>query len=119
MYEVSASVNDVKVIKIPLNENFQIDIRKTEPFLSDKNLKLIFICSPNNPTGNSMNYSDVEYIISKFNGIVVIDEAYIDFSDKPSFMKLDRQISQPDRDADIQQGIRTGSSKSWDGICKS
>ena len=88
MYEVSASVNDVKVIKVPLNESFQIDIRKTEPLLADKNLKLIFICSPNNPTSNSMNYSDVEYIISEFNGIVVIDEAYIDFSDKPSFMKL-------------------------------
>ena len=88
MYEVSASVNDVKVIKIPLNENFQIDIRKTEPLLSDKNLKLIFICSPNNPTSNSMNWADVEYIISKFNGIVVIDEAYIDFSEKPSFTKL-------------------------------
>jgi histidinol-phosphate aminotransferase len=88
MYEVSASVNDVKVIKIPLNESFQIDIRKTEPFLSDKNLKLIFICSPNNPTSNSMNYNDVEYLISKFKGIVVIDEAYIDFSEKPSFMNL-------------------------------
>jgi histidinol-phosphate aminotransferase len=88
MYEVSASVNDVKVIKIPLNESFQIDIGKTEQFLSDKNLKLIFICSPNNPTSNSMNYADVEYIISKFSGIVVIDEAYIDFSEKPSFMKL-------------------------------
>jgi histidinol-phosphate aminotransferase len=88
MYEVSASINDVKVIKVPLNESFQIDIRKTEPFLWDKNLKLIFICSPNNPTSNSMNYSDVEYLISRFNGVVVIDEAYIDFSEEPSFMKL-------------------------------
>jgi len=88
MYEVSASVNDVKVIKVPLNGSFQIDIGRTEPFLSDNKLKLIFICSPNNPTSNAMNYSDVEYLISKFNGIVVIDEAYIDFSEKPSFMKL-------------------------------
>ncbi|MBK7709665.1 MAG: histidinol-phosphate transaminase [Bacteroidales bacterium] len=88
MYEVSASVNDVKVIRIPLNGNFQIDITQTEQFLSDKNLKLIFICSPNNPTSNSMNHSDVEYLISKFNGIIVIDEAYIDFSEQPSFVKL-------------------------------
>ena len=88
MYEVSASVNDVKVIKLPLNESFQIDIKKTELLLSDKHLRMIFICSPNNPTSNSMNYSDVEYIISKFKGIVIIDEAYIDFSEKPSFMKL-------------------------------
>jgi histidinol-phosphate aminotransferase len=88
MYEVSASVNDVKVTKLSLNESFQIDIPKLEPFLSDETLKLIFICSPNNPTSNSMNYSDVEYIISRFNGIVVIDEAYIDFSEKPSFISL-------------------------------
>jgi histidinol-phosphate aminotransferase len=71
-----------------LNESFQIDIKKVEPWFSDENLKLIFICSPNNPTGNCMNYSDIEYIIANFNGIVVIDEAYIDFSDKPSFIKM-------------------------------
>jgi histidinol-phosphate aminotransferase len=88
MYEVSAAVNDVKVKKVPLNESYQIDIKRTVPYLSDKTLKLIFICSPNNPTGNSMNYPDVEYLISEFRGIVVIDEAYIDFSEKPSFMKL-------------------------------
>lgn len=88
MYEVSASVNDIEIVKISLNESFQIDLQKAEPYFSDKNLKLIFICSPNNPTGNSMNYSDIEYIIANFKGIVIIDEAYIDFSDKPSFIKL-------------------------------
>ncbi len=88
MYEVSAAANDVIVIKIPLNENFQIDLRKAELELSDKNLKIVFICSPNNPTSNSMSYSDVEYIISRFRGIVLIDEAYVDFSEKPSFLKL-------------------------------
>lgn len=88
MYEVSASVNDIKIIKIPLNENFQIDLGKTKPYFSDNNLKLIFICSPNNPTGNCMEISDINYIISNFNGIVVIDEAYIDFTEKPSFIKM-------------------------------
>jgi histidinol-phosphate aminotransferase len=88
MYQVSASVNDIEVVKIPLTESFQIDIKKAEPHFSDKNLKLVFICSPNNPTANSMNYNDVEYIITNFDGIVVIDEAYIDFSEKPSFIKL-------------------------------
>jgi len=88
MYVVSAAINDIKVVKIPLNESFQIDLQKVKPLFSDKKLKLIFICSPNNPTGNSMNYSDIEYIITQFNGIVVIDEAYIDFSEKPSFIKL-------------------------------
>jgi histidinol-phosphate aminotransferase len=88
MYEVSASVNDIEVLKIPLIENFQIDIKKVKYLISDKNLKLIFICSPNNPTGNCMNLSDVEDIIKNFRGIVVIDEAYIDFSDKPSFINM-------------------------------
>ena len=88
MYHVSASVNDIEVVKIPLTDSFQIDLEKAVTLFSDKNLKLIFICSPNNPTANAMNYSDVEYIISKFNGIVVVDEAYIDFSEKASFIKL-------------------------------
>jgi histidinol-phosphate aminotransferase len=88
MYAVSASVNDVEIIRVPLNSDFQIDLQKTRSFLSDKHLKLIFICSPNNPTGNAMIHEDVEIIIKSFNGIVVIDEAYIDFSDKPSFTDL-------------------------------
>lgn len=93
MYEVSASVNDVEVLKIPLNDRFQIDLKKVESRFSDKNLKLIFICSPNNPTSNSMHYKDVEFIITRFNGIVVIDEAYIDFSETPSFITLVNKYS--------------------------
>jgi histidinol-phosphate aminotransferase len=88
MYAVSASVNDVEVLNVPLNGSFQIDLKKAEPLFPDKNLKLVFICSPNNPSANSMNHDDVEYIITKFKGIVLIDEAYIDFSEKPSFIKL-------------------------------
>ena len=88
MYEVSASINDVEVLKIPLNEKFQIDLLKTKNLLDDQKLKLIFICSPNNPTSNSMNYNDVEYLVKNFNGIVIIDEAYIDFTEMPSFIKL-------------------------------
>jgi histidinol-phosphate aminotransferase len=88
MYEVSAAANDISIIRIPLNESFQIDLEKAEPLLADKNLKMIFICSPNNPTSNSMNFEDVEYLISHFAGMVIIDEAYIDFSGKPSFTKL-------------------------------
>jgi histidinol-phosphate aminotransferase len=88
MYEVSAAVNDITVIKIPLDKTFQIDLPVVKTHLNDKNLKMIFICSPNNPTGNAMNYSDVDYIVKNFNGIVIIDEAYIDFSDRPSFLRL-------------------------------
>ena len=88
MYEVSATINNIKVLNVPLNEMFQIDLQNVIPLFADRNLKLIFICSPNNPTGNSMNFSDVEYILNNFSGIVVIDEAYIDFSDKASFLGL-------------------------------
>ncbi len=88
MYEVSASVNDVEVIKLPLDTSFQIDMRKVPGILSDHNPKLIFICSPNNPTGNCMDFADVEKIVSESGSVVVIDEAYIDFSDKPSFIRL-------------------------------
>jgi histidinol-phosphate aminotransferase len=88
MYEVSASVNDIQILKVPLDENFQIDLEKAKKYFTDKNLKLIFICSPNNPTGNCMNISDVEEIIQNFNGIVVLDEAYSDFSDKHSFIMM-------------------------------
>lgn len=88
MYEVSAAINDISLIRIPLDKNFQININDVKIWLSDKSLKLIFICSPNNPTGNCMNNQVIEQIISDFNGIVIIDEAYIDFTEKPSFIRL-------------------------------
>jgi histidinol-phosphate aminotransferase len=84
MYQVSASVNDVKLIPVPLNDSFQIDLQAVTPFLSDRKMKLILICSPNNPTGNCMNRNTLEMIISGFNGVVLVDEAYIDFADEPS-----------------------------------
>ncbi len=72
---------------------FRLILKRLNQCCRDKNLKLIFICSPNNPTGNSMNSADVEYILANFNGIVVIDEAYIDFSNKPSYLKLGYRYS--------------------------
>jgi histidinol-phosphate aminotransferase len=84
MYEVSASVNDVSMIKIPLDTLFQIDYSTLVPQLSDERLKLILICSPNNPTGNLMKKSTLERIIVAFSGIVLVDEAYIDFADEKS-----------------------------------
>lgn len=88
MYEVSAAVNDVTVVKVPLTTDFQIDRDSAYEFFKDEKLKLMFICSPNNPTGNAMNSSDVESLISSFGGIAVIDEAYSDFSGKQSFAGL-------------------------------
>jgi histidinol-phosphate aminotransferase len=86
MYNVSAAINDVSLIELPLTEDFQIDINSLETYLDDEDLKLIFICSPNNPTGNCFDKETIEFILSKFKGIVIIDEAYIDFSTKESFI---------------------------------
>jgi histidinol-phosphate aminotransferase len=86
MYEVAASVNDIVSVSIPLDTDFQININKTKPHLKDPALKLVFICSPNNPTGNAMNEEDIKFIINNFHGMVIIDEAYSDFSAKSSFI---------------------------------
>ena len=85
MYEVAAAINDVNLVKVPLNIDFQIDTEKTMEAFKDPSLKLVIICSPNNPTGNSMRAADIEMIIGNFRGIVLIDEAYCDFSEKESF----------------------------------
>ena len=87
MYQVSADINDAQVIDVPLNGQFQIDLERTEPFLDDPNLKVIFVCSPNNPTGNLISPESIETLLKRFQGIVVIDEAYIDFADAPSWNK--------------------------------
>ena len=79
MYEVSANINDVEIVNIPLLPNFQLDKNAIfESIDQDPTIKLIFICSPNNPTGNLI--SGIDEIVARFNGIVVVDEAYIDFS---------------------------------------
>jgi len=87
MYEVSANINDVEIRRAPLLENFQLDLVHMET-LVDEHTKLIWICSPNNPTGNSMHFEDVEAILNNFNGLVVVDEAYINFSRQRSFIPL-------------------------------
>jgi len=86
MYEVSAHINDVEVRKAPLLDDFQLDLIHLEN-LVDENTKLIWICSPNNPTGNSFRREDIEMILNNFNGLVIIDEAYINFSRQKSFIQ--------------------------------
>lgn len=88
MYDVSAAINDVSLTKIPLTENFEIAPSSVEQFLNDERYKLMFICSPNNPTGNVPDLKIVESLIESFSGIVVIDEAYIDFSETASLSRL-------------------------------
>lgn len=87
MYDVSANINNVEIIKQPLINDFQISLNQLQPYLDVEELKIIFICSPNNPTGNLLNTEDLEYILENFNGIVIVDEAYIDFSAQDSFIK--------------------------------
>lgn len=82
MYSVCAGINNVEVIQEPFNQNFQIDIEKLQPTLNDENLKIIFICSPNNPTGNSIDKEVILSIARSFSGLVVVDEAYIDFAEE-------------------------------------
>jgi histidinol-phosphate aminotransferase len=86
MYEVSGHINDVEVRKAMLLENYQLHIEQVQQ-LVDEQTKLIWICSPNNPTGNSMERGDIETILNNFNGLVVIDEAYINFSRHKSFIQ--------------------------------
>ena len=85
MYEVCAEMNDVRVKKVTLTKDFQLDIAAIETAI-DPFTKLIFICSPNNPTGNSINRGDVEIILNNFEGLVIIDEAYINYSRQKSFI---------------------------------
>ena len=87
MYEVSGNVNDVEVRKAVLLDNFQLEINAIKS-LVDRNSKMIWICSPNNPTGNSINPDDILYLLNTFNGLVIIDEAYIDFSTSVSFLAI-------------------------------
>jgi len=86
MYQVSANINDVAVKNVPLTEEFQLNLDGIAEAI-DKNTKLIFICSPNNPTGNSIDRTDVETLLANFNGIVVVDEAYINFSRQKTFIQ--------------------------------
>ena len=85
MYEVSANINDVIVRKVSLTPDYQIDMAALQTAV-DEHTKLIFICSPNNPTGNSIDRSDIEMILNNFDGIVVVDEAYINFARQKTFI---------------------------------
>ena len=86
MYQVSAEINDIEVRKAPLLDNYQLDLVHMENLVDDFT-KIIWLCSPNNPTANSLNREDIEMVLNNFPGIVVIDEAYINFSRQHSFIQ--------------------------------
>jgi histidinol-phosphate aminotransferase len=87
MYEVCAHINNVAIKKVELTSEFQLDIEAIENAI-DAHTKMIFLCSPNNPTGNSLYHEDIEAILNNYFGLVVIDEAYINFSRQKTFSVL-------------------------------
>lgn len=85
MYQVCADVNNVEYRKVLLDEQFQFSADSLLA-AADEHTKLIFLCSPNNPTGNSLRRSEIEQLLRRFRGLVILDEAYCDFADAPSFL---------------------------------
>ncbi len=86
MYEVSASVNNITIERVNLTADYQLNVDAIFARINEHS-KLIFICSPNNPTGNKLNRDSIYAILDKFtSGFIIVDEAYIDFSDEPSFI---------------------------------
>jgi histidinol-phosphate aminotransferase len=86
MYEVSAHINNVHIVRVPLTKDFQLNLPALEESVTPRT-KIIWLCSPNNPTGNSLLRADVELLLNNFPGLVVIDEAYINFSRQKSFIQ--------------------------------
>lgn len=86
MYQVSANIHAVGIKEVLLDENFDLRVEATLAAV-DRHTKMIFVCSPNNPSGNSLTIQKIEQLLRSFEGIVVIDEAYIDFSSQPSFVR--------------------------------
>lgn len=86
MYQVAAEVNNVACVKVPLRDDFSLDLPALLARIDDAT-KLIYLCSPNNPTGNSLGHDVIREVLRRFPGIVVVDEAYIDFSAGPSFLR--------------------------------
>lgn len=85
MYQVAADTNDIEVIKVSLTKEFELDSKQVLEAVNEKT-KLIFLCSPNNPSGNSLNKEAMLEIIQNFNGLVIVDEAYIDFAPGKSLL---------------------------------
>lgn len=93
MYSVLAKLNNIIVKEVPLNKNFEIDIDSVLEAVNQKT-KIIFICSPNNPSGNAIPLDQIEQLLDRFTGILVVDEAYIDFSEQKSALSVLDQYPQ-------------------------
>lgn len=87
MYKVAADINDIEYREYKLDNNFDLDAQKLLS-LADENTKMVFLCSPNNPSGNILNKKEVDLLLNNFHGVLVIDEAYIDFASSKSYTRL-------------------------------
>ena len=87
MYSVCADINNVEYRKVSLKENYQFSADELLA-TTDENSKIIWLCSPNNPTGNALDATEIEKVLKNFSGIVAVDEAYIDFSSQPSYLNV-------------------------------
>jgi histidinol-phosphate aminotransferase len=85
---VAAALNNVVNVLLPATEDFQINMELLPPLLKDADTHIVYLCSPNNPTGNLLHEKDILYMLDHFQGIVMIDEAYLDFSGRTSYTKL-------------------------------
>lgn len=111
MYKVLANTNDVKLTEVSLDEKFDLDVDAT--LAVSEGAKMIVLCSPNNPTGNILSLDRIKKILDEFNGLVLVDEAYIDFAESPSLLALlndyqNLMISQTFSKAFGMAGIRVG-----------
>jgi len=112
MYDVSANLNNVAIKEVILTKDFQPNVKEILASV-DGNTKIIFLCSPNNPSGNLFDLANVKAIVEGFDGIVVVDEAYIDFASEPSWIKYlgkysNLLVSQTMSKAFGMAGIRLG-----------
>ena len=115
MYQVCADINDVKYRKVKLDEHFQF--RAADLLAAaDEQTKLMFLCSPNNPTGNDLSHEEILTLLRQFQGIVIVDEAYAEFSEAPSF--LSGRVSQSDRASDFFQSLGMCSNPTGHGLCQ-
>lgn len=85
MYQVCADINDIEYRSVTMKPDFQLDLEGMKARIDD-NTKLVFLCSPNNPSGNALRWEDIQWFLDNFRGITIVDEAYIDFSSRPSLL---------------------------------
>jgi hypothetical protein len=115
MYKVLADLNGVECREVLLTPDFEPDVEKILR-MADRHSKVLFLCSPNNPSGNAFSAESMERLLRGFAGLVVVDEAYVDFCIERTLSATLGGVSQPHRHANIQQGLRIGGHSFGNGL---